>query len=455
MAMNGKHSLIRQFAVSSLVSILLIVLLFGYSSSRFLTDKLLTREATLTAEFITSVVNTDELWRIFEHRGHGDTTLQVDYFYRHLLHVPGVVHANIYDVDQRILWTADQKMIGKKFGPNEELSEALKGRFVYETGIVGAARDKEEHQQLLRDKMGMHFVEIYTPVWNESHDRVVGVVELYKAPRVLSQSIQEAHRLVWTVALISAVLLYLALFWIVRRASHTIEEQHRRLVESESLSMIGETASAVAHAMRNPLASIRASAELTLNDDLAGARESAQDIITEADRLDRWARNLLEFSRVGTDPVSSVDAVEVLEKVLEEHRPMIDAHAIELHNNIPDGPLRVVADATPLAQIFGNLLVNSIEAMANGGRLDVVADASTDGRNPVLKVVIRDTGGGLPSSIRGRLFKPFTTTKPQGTGLGLALSQRLLRHYGGDLTIDDQPGIGVTATVRLRMRMGE
>lgn len=447
--MPPKPDLIRQFGLLSFVSILLIAVLSGYSISSFLTAKLLSREATLTAEFIDSVVGTDAIWLAFEGHKRGDAAPRFEYFFRHLSQMPGVVHANIYAADRSVQWATDISLIGREFEANDELDEALGGALSYETGIAGARDGKEEHQHLDDVRGGLHFVEIYMPVWNAARDRVLGVVELYKEPRELDRSIVEAVQLVWFIALASAGVLFSSLFWVAKRVKRVIDEHNQRLVETESLSMIGETASAVAHAMRNPLASIRASAELTLSDDLDGARESARDIINEADRLDRWARDLLQFSRAGGEQARPVDVAALLAEVVDEHRGMVAARRQELYCDIAPGPLWVRADATPLAQVFGNLLVNAVEAMGDGGRLELSAGIAGEAGEKRLRVAVRDTGGGLPESMRKRLFKPFATSKPQGTGLGLALSQRLVRRYGGELALEDRPGDGVTAIVTL------
>lgn len=446
--MTRTFNLTRQFALLSFIGILLTALLSGFLMSRFLTDKLLSREATLTAEFVDSVVDTDQIWHHFEALKTGVPTADFEYFFRHLSELSDVVHANVYLPDDTVLWATDSSLIGGRFEHNEELDQALAGQLAFETGVTGVPDGKEEHQHMGDVETGLHFVEIYIPIWNQAHTRVLGVVELYKEPRVLNQSIAEAVRLVWVIALLSATLLYLTLFWVVRRAAATIDDQHRRLMESESLGMIGETASAVAHAMRNPLASIRASAELTLSDDLEGARESARDIIGETDRLDRWARQLLQFARADSAGGGRADVGEVLAGVLDEHAPMLERFGVTLRRDFAAAPLVVAADPTPLAQVFANLVVNAIEAMPDGGHLTLSAQPS-DGPDDCLEVRISDTGNGLPESMRERLFKPFATTKPSGTGIGLALSQRLLRHYRGRLEIDSPPGGGLTATVTL------
>jgi len=248
----------------------------------------------------------------------------------------------------------------------------LEGKLVYESGIIGAT-GKAEHQDLQKGHIGQRFVETYIPISNPGTNVVVGAVELYKLPRALQRAVTNGQRLIWLGALIGSVLLFTSLYWIVRRADRVMTAQNQRLLESESLSMIGETASAVAHAMRNPLASIRASAELSLVDDLDGARESAQDIIEEADRLDRWARELLQFSRSDSGEAESVEVNALARAVIEEHTAAMERCGVSCRLELAETPLYARAGTAPLAQVLCNLVMNAIEAMEAKGTLTVTS----------------------------------------------------------------------------------
>lgn len=449
MKSKKKFNLIKQFGLISFASILLLALVSGYILSGFLTEKLLWREATLTQEFVDSIVNTDEIYKYFTAGRETGIQPEFNLFFQHLANMPDVVNAKVYDADTTLLWDSEPGRIGEKYEDNDELKLSLKGNLVTEFGLSRSVI-KEEQKNLPSDEDYIHFIETYIPVWNSARSRVVGCIELYKQPRILHQAIVEGRYLVWGIALLGALLLFSTLFWIVFRGDKIIQKQQARLVESESLSMIGETASAVAHAMRNSLASIRASAELTLDDDLEGARESAQDIINESDRLTRWASELLKFSGDGGEKPSTINIRELLEEVIEEHRGVMKKQEVFLKTDFDDSSLLVEANSAPLTQVFGNLIMNAIEAMGDGGDL-VVRAFPDNSESPAVWVEIIDSGCGLSSEIIDRLFKPFATTKPTGTGLGLALSRRLLSRYDGTVSIHSGPDKGVTARVILPM----
>ncbi len=438
--------LTKQFALLSFLCILLTAVVSAFMLSQLFTDKILSRDATVSQEFIDSITATDETWRFFLDTKDQQNLSALEKFFSYVAHMPDVVRANVYDDDKSVLWSSTPELIGEYFKDNEELDRSLRGELTFESGIIGDT-DKEEHKDPGGNLEGMHFIETYVPLWNGDRSKVVGSVELYKLPRVLHQSIIEGQRLIWISALLGGLLLFTSLYWIVKRASLVMENQQQRLLETRSLSMIGETSSAIAHAMRNPLASIRACAELTLSDDLEGARESAMDIISETDRLDRWARELLQFSATNTETPEELDINALIKDVLAEHEKTLKRSSTTLQLDLAKNKLFILGHHAPLSQVYGNLIMNAVEAMGKNGIL--VVKTAADSRDKQAIVTILDNGPGLSEKIKDRLFQPFATTKPTGTGLGLALSRRLVEHYDGILSIDSEAGRGVTATVKL------
>ena len=442
-----KLNLIKQFALLSFSSILLIAMISGYLISGFLTDNLLYREATLTRDFIDSSITSDIGILLSTSE---KIPPQFEILLQRMSKLANVVHLHLYSLNKNIIWSTSTELIGKNFSEkgDHELFEAMQGNMAYEKGIVGTDNeDVNEHQIMDKIKQGLHFVGVYIPVWDYQHSEVLYVIEIYKQPEDLHKAILAGQKLVWIIALLGAVLIFVFLFGIFMRANKIMIKQSNKLIESESLSMIGETASAVAHSMRNPLASIRASAELTLVDDLEGARESASDIINETDRLERWARELLNFSHIGSNQVYSVELNKLLNNVIEQHMKMIKNADILLTLDINKKSLMVKADTAPLEQTIGSLIVNAVEAMPSGGELSISATKlNTDNS---IQIQVKDTGAGLTDDVKKQLFKPFFTSKAHGSGLGLALSRRLIEHYHGSLNIENSRDKGVIATIIL------
>lgn len=451
-AQTSGFNLTKQFALLSFLCILFMGTISTFLMSRLLTDKILARDATVSQDFVASLITAEGLWPFFLVTANNEEHVsRLNEFFTHLKHMPDVVRANVYSGGKEVLWSSDENIIGQFFNENEELDRALVGELIYEHGLVGRS-EKEEHMHFDKSLLGMPFVETYIPVWNEDDSAVIGVVELYKIPEELHFSIVEGRKLIWACASLGGLLLFVSLFWIIKRASLIMESQQQRLIESRSLSMIGETASAVAHSMRNPLASIRVCAELTLTDDLEGARESALDIISETDRLDRWTRELLQFSSTSAEDTELVNMNNLIQSVLREHQTEINRRNIRVHMNMADEELYVQGHFTPIFQVLANLVMNSLEAMEEGGELIITAHRHP--KNRFIEIAVCDDGPGIKKELKDRLFRPFTTSKTKGTGLGLALSRHLVEHYDGTLEIESEPGLGVTATIRLPVPKG-
>lgn len=444
--MRKKYNLTKYVAVLSFFCILLVSAVSAAMLSRLFTNEILTRDAMVSKEFIESIVLAEGALSGFRGGRVDPDNSSLQAFLYHVTHIPGVLRTNVFDSKGSLLWSSEIANVGTELPYDEELDSALRGEWVVHTGVINEV-SLTEYKNLNRTHLGSRYVETYIPIRASNQTSVLGVVELYKRPRWVQQSIERGQLLIWMSAFCGGALLFTALFSIVHRASRELESQHQRLVESESLSMIGETVAAVAHSMRNPLASIRASAELTLTDDLEGARESAEDIISETDRLDRWSRQLLQFSKSAEPELEWVDINEVISAIATEHEEEFVRSGIELDLRLADSLPLAYANVAPVSQVIENLIVNSVEAMSSGGRLTVYTVLSENKSQVV--VTIRDTGPGLPEAVERDLFRPFITTKPTGTGLGLPLSRRLVEYYGGELTIASRPGRGVTASVCL------
>lgn len=436
----------RWFAALSLVCITLMSAASALLLSRFLTERMLERDAVVSMQFIESAIQSDDGFAYFTASQGGLAHPGLEDFFVNIVGLPDVARANVYGARGNVIWSSDAKLIGRRFGPNPDLEEAFAGKLVVETGTVGTI-ERPEQVTFGPGRDGTRFVENYIPVWDAGRQRVLGVVELYKLPEALFAAIREGSRQIWISALAGGLFLYAALFWIARHANRVIRAQHREIAASETLAAVGEVASAVAHSIRNPLASIRSSAELALEEDPDHARHSAADIVREADRLDRWVIELLGYLRPEETPVERVDVNALVHEqlrgfaaALERQRITVDVDADE---RLPD----VRAHAPALAQVFNCLVTNAVEAMPEGGGLGVRTrwDAGTER----VIVQVRDTGHGVPREIAGDAFRPFTTTKRGGLGVGLSLSRRIVQRYGGSLRLEDAPRGGAAATIVL------
>ncbi len=230
-----------------------------------------------------------------------------------------------------------------------------------------------------------------------------------------------------------------------------LERTQAQLVLAERLASIGEMAAAVAHGLRNPLASLRAAAQLALrHTESAASREHLSVIITEVDRLDRRISHLLSFSRPAPTHAFQERIARLIEDLVPAFAERLRETHVELELALASGLPDIRVDPMQLEQALLEIIANALDAMPDGGRLRIAARAEPSA-NGVAHIVIEiaDTGGGIPESVLPSVFEPFVTTRPDGTGLGLAIAKRYIEQNGGTLVIASRPGVGTTVTVRL------
>ena len=225
-----------------------------------------------------------------------------------------------------------------------------------------------------------------------------------------------------------------------------LERTQAQLVQSEKLASIGEMSAAVAHGLRNPLASLRASAQLVLrHPGSPAAGEQLRAILDEVDRLDRRITHLLAFSRPTPFRPIPQRVAALVQEVLPAFHERLRAQGVTLDLRIPDDLPEILADAMKLEQALLELVSNALDAMPGGGTLALVGQA-TDGAAGTRGVAleIRDTGRGIHPEALPSVGQPFFTTRAEGTGLGVATARRFVEQHGGRLDLNSAPNAGTT-----------
>ena len=414
--------------------------------SGFIERQLLALDARAARDFVQTVTRVENVDSLGGAPG-AKLSPQLAEYFSHVSQLPEVVRTNVYGRDRTVLWSSDPALMGRRFADNDELDAALGGEVVVKRGYASPERGtKPEH---IGFSGRVFFVESYIPVATASDAPPLAVVELYRAARTLEEMLGNVQMLVWISAIAGGAILFLVLLGIVRRAAREIERQQVRLIESDRLAMVGEMGGTVAHGIRNPLASIRSSAELALDDPGCTWREQAHDVIAAADRIEGSIRKLLSFARKPAEapapaPVALNDvargAVADLEREFRR-RGIASELALDVANPM------VVCDAALLREVIASLVANALEAMDDGGTIRV--SSQVDRRRRRTWLAITDDGPGMAASEVGLALRPFHTTKPQGLGLGLPLAKRVVERHGGKLAIDSAPGRGTSVRIEL------
>ena len=234
-----------------------------------------------------------------------------------------------------------------------------------------------------------------------------------------------------------------------------LKAQAEALMRAEQLAAVGRISAQVAHEVRNPLSSIGLNVELMQDAferasfespaDAREARELLAAVTREVDRLTEVTEQYLRMARPPRPSLESTDVTEVLASVLDFSREELERAHVEVVRELAEDPPQALADEGQLRQVFLNLLRNAREAMPDGGRLTI----ATRVHEREVEVRIQDTGRGMTEAVRSRIFEPFFTTKEDGTGLGLAVCQQILKAHGGSLGCQSESGQGTTFSVRL------
>lgn len=237
----------------------------------------------------------------------------------------------------------------------------------------------------------------------------------------------------------------------LRRNIAQLERTQAQLVQSEKLASIGEMSAAVAHGLRNPLASLRAAAQLVRrHPDSPAAGETLEAIIEEVDRLDRRISHLLSFSRPAPFNPMPERIDRLVEGLLPAFAEPLRERGVELSLELARDLPEVRVDPMQMEQALLELVSNALDAMPNGGTLRLMAQPGDGGPpTPEVLVEVADTGGGIPDHVLPSVCEPFFTTREEGTGLGLAIAKRYVEQNGGRLEIQSTPGAGTTVRVRL------
>ena len=222
-----------------------------------------------------------------------------------------------------------------------------------------------------------------------------------------------------------------------------VEEAVRR---SDRLAALGQLSAGLAHELRNPLGTMKASAEMlarSVSAENEVAREVAGFISSEVDRTNSLITRFLQFARPLRLELEKADLAQTLDRAVALVEREVQGVAI-YKNYAPEIP-PFAFDAELLERVFYNLVLNAVQATQAGGAVTVKTRAA----GGMVEIAVIDRGAGIDAKQRDSIFNPFFTTKPQGVGLGLAIVSKIVDEHGGKITVESEPGKGSVFRVLL------
>lgn len=453
-------NLMRRFSLTSFVIISAVAVGLAWLSTRFLVDESLERDALLSAQFIQSIAVGEIRHHDLTGMKMGDVLSGARYgmltsettqnrhrarseFLDHLSNLPDLLLASIFSPERKVIWSTNSQLVGRKVDDDKALEVAFSSG-----GRVSARYDEVDpgrpEQQFTRAPK-MFFVENYIPLLDDQGN-VLAMVEIYKEPIDLIERLERGRRLIWVATTLGGLVIYFSLFWIVWRAARLLTQQQDQLVANKTYGGLVEMSTAVAHSLRNPLASIRSSAELAQEMPGQPAVRNISDIIAQVDRMSGWVGDLLHCLRPLRGEAETVDLLAVVQGALSGLQTQLVQSRIRTVLEISEAA-KVISHRLLLGQVLNSVLANAIEAMPEGGELRL--SLAFTGREE-LTLLIDDTGQGLTRQEEMSAFKSFYTTKQGGLGIGLVMVRQIMEHFGGEASLVSLEPQGARVCLRFR-----
>ncbi|HSB80885.1 MAG TPA: ATP-binding protein, partial [Candidatus Methylomirabilis sp.] len=360
----------------------------------------------------------------------------------------GVAGVTLLDRDFTVLASSDAAAVGRR-AEDEFLRQALQANAV------------QGRRQTLPD--GREVYEIVKPFALEQ--KQVGLLRLDLGTEGLAGVTQQAQR---GIVFYSLGLLLVgvggavAIFWI--QARHLAERRtlEEAMAREQRLSAVGNLAAGVAHEIRNPLNAIsiglqRLRSEFPPSDPGPRAEYTrfTQIMQSEIVRLNNIVNRFLSLARTARPSLNQEPLAPVLKELITLLSSQAQAQHVRIVEDLHLGEATVRMDRQQLTQAFMNVLLNAIQSMPTGGTASIRADvAAGQSGNPgdgesLARISISDTGPGIPAENLDRVFEPYFTTKEDGTGLGLALTHKIIQDHHGSIRAESKAGAGATFVITL------
>lgn len=233
----------------------------------------------------------------------------------------------------------------------------------------------------------------------------------------------------------------------LRRWALSLEELAGKVDGVMDLATLGELSASVAHEIRNPLCGMLLSVEVLQTKMDADDSRSVllQNLHREAEKMEKVVNNLLHFARHYEPRPSASDMEEVVKRTVESVRSHLKKHEVEVGIRCSALHCRAEIDSDLVQQVFRNILLNAVDAVPRGSRVDV--DLLLEGEGERVAVTFTDRGEGIPPESLDRIFDPFFTSKSNGVGLGLSVSKKIVEAHDGRIEVESELGEGTRFSV--------
>jgi signal transduction histidine kinase len=382
---------------------------------------------------------------------------RLDQIVKNITRGMGIDSVTIYDSNENIIsYSTVPEQVGKMNKGGIEYRKALKGEntsiLIFSGSLINILPGTSPVFCKLKT---------YVPFRSETRageqgENIMGVIEIVKDLSGDINAIIELQVRIIVMSLLIMTILFAVLSYIVLRADRIIEARaaERRLLEeklneAERLANLGKMIAAVSHEIKNPLGIVRSTAEM-LGKRIArvapGNEHLANIIVDETVRLDGIVREFLDFARPKDPKKEPVKLNLLVERVARFMEPELEKKSValdlSLDHELPDIPL----DQEQIYQVLLNMVINSIQAMPDGG--NIILGTRFDSAGRYIELSVSDTGMGISPDKIDQIFTPFFTDKNRGSGLGLAIAKNIIDKHEGSIEVSSTGGEGSRFTIR-------
>ncbi|MFW5970981.1 MAG: sensor histidine kinase [Desulfovermiculus sp.] len=370
---------------------------------------------------------------------------RLDKIIDYTIHGFKILKLQIYDLQGRVSYSEEEELLGTRVLDPEDMSSAIEGKTTYVVQNTNMSwwsylrLNLPPQSYVLKTTFPLRTEQSLSPAHKGT---VIGVLQFTQDITDDYEKIRAFQVLVTVVILVSAMILFLLLYMIIRRADRLIAERiqekerlERELHQNEKLASMGRMLASIAHEIRNPLGIIQSSAEL-LSKRSAQANDVgyrlAQAIFDESRRLSRTVNDFLDYARPKEPKMNPVSLGTIVGQAVDFLEHELNKNDIQVFCDVPE-TAHVNGDKDLLYRAIYNLLANACQAMSGAGKVRISWDDTKR------KLLIDDQGPGFDPEMQKKYVEPFFTTKDTGTGLGLAIVSTIITNHGATMHLGKNP----------------
>ena len=450
----------RLFAAISFLMIIAMVVSTGLIQAPFFRQSIIEREAAIVQDLIYALtVDQDVSASDMHNYTDGQARQRFDRTFKTLVNFPGTARIKVFNPDNTIIWSDDPGLVGTRLtGHPDRLARALQGKV---QAVFNPAMNKFDTSNQSQHTDGT--IEFYVPIFSHTtaqpDTQVIGVLSLYRNPHELNRTIQQGLYLLWMTVGAGGLILFLVLykvFSVVYRRQQVAESElskltneHERVVQIEKMSAMGELVGEIAHQLNNPLVGVinlSQLAEREINDP-----QRVAELLAEVRKAGTECRDIvqriLRINQISRSTLLPTNIKHLVQDTITFCNQSIDLrHAVDFV--APEQPVMLNVDAVLMRQALFNLIHNAILS-APVAPVQVALTLTERAHVAGVQLSVTDAGPGFSLETSARLFKPFFTTRSNGTGLGLSVAQHIAMKHGGVVLAENLPEGGARFSIWL------